>query len=206
MSMIRMILKEIGGRGMDAAGAIKSKSNMFEGSKNNAPSDKLMGSSGTDNPLVTNNEGEGAGDAEKPANDVAVEGAGDTDKPANDVAVEGTSDTSADVDSSELNSGDDITSDANAKTEVKSVSFKYQPTEGGRIRGVLKNLDFSPSKPKMQGAGGGMPGGAGAAAGTGGEGGAEGADTGADMGDSAGDMADSAGDMGDMADAADMAG
>lgn len=187
MSMIRMILKEIGGRGMDAAGAIKSKSNMFEGSKNNAPSDKLMGSSGTDNPLVTNNEGEGAGD---------------TDKPANDVAVEGTSDTAADVDSSELNSGDDITSDANAKTEVKSVSFKYQPTEGGRIRGVLKNLDFSPSKPKMQGAGGGMPGGAGAAAGTGGEGGAEGAE-GADTG---ADMADSAGDMGDMADAADMAG
>lgn len=172
MSMIRLILKEAGGRAMDAAGSVKSKSNMFEGSENNAPSDKLMGSSGTDNPLATDKEN-----------------TGDTNKPANDVAVEGTSDTAADVNSSELNSGDDITSDANAKTEVKSVSFKYQPVEGGRLRGILKNLDLSPSMPKTQGTGGGMGG-----AGMGGSEGGEAAD-GADAADAA-DAADGADAMG----------
>lgn len=169
MSMIRMILKEVGGRAMDAAGSIKADYNMFEGSENNAPSDKLM-DAGNTNPVATDKEKQEGG-----------------------VAVENTSDTSADVDSSELKSGDDITSDANAKTEVKSVSFRYQPTEGGRLRGILKNLDLSkmPS-PKMQGAGGGMPG-AGGAGGESAEGG-EAAD-GADAADAA-DAADGADAMG----------
>lgn len=43
MSIVRLILKEVGGRFQNAAGTIHSKDNMFEGSKNNAPSDKLMG-------------------------------------------------------------------------------------------------------------------------------------------------------------------
>ena len=157
---------------MDAAGSIRSKDNMYEGSENNAPSDKLM-DTGDANPVVS-----------------------DKEKQEGDVAVENTSDTSADVDSSTLSSGEDVnaeTSDANAKTEVKSVSFKYQPTEGGRLRGILKNVDFSkmPS-PKTQGAGGGTPG-AGGAGGEGAEGGeaADGADA-ADAAD-AGDAADAMG-------------
>lgn len=164
---------------MDSAGSIKSKGNMYEGSKNNAITDKLM-DSGDGNPVVTQGQGEGTGDENK----------------GGEVATEGTSDTSADVNSSDLSSGDDIgkeTSDANAKTEVKSVSFKYQPTEGGRIRGILKDVDVSkmPS-PKTQGAGGGMP----AAGGAGGEGaeGGEAAD-GADAADAA-DAADGADAMG----------
>ena len=157
---------------MDAAGSIRSKDNMYEGSENNAPSDKLM-NTGDTNPIVS-----------------------DKEKQEGDVAVENTSDTSADVDSSTLSSGEDVnaeTSDANAKTEVKSVSFKYQPTEGGRLRGILKNVDFSkmPS-PKVQGAGGGTSG----AGGDGGEGteGGEAAD-GADAADAAdaGDAADAMG-------------
>ena len=182
MSMIRLILKEIGGRAMDAAGSIRSKNNMYEGSENNAPSDKLM-NTGNANPVVTQGQGEGAGDENK----------------GGEVATEGTSDTTADVDSSDLSSGEDIgaeTSDANAKTEVKSVSFKYQPMEGGRLRGILKNVDFSKTpSPKTQGAGGGMPG-AGGAGGAGGEGaeGGEAAD-GADAADAAdaGDAADAMG-------------
>lgn len=165
---------------MDSAGSIKSKGNMYEGSKNNAITDKLM-DTGDGNPVVTQGQGEDTGE----------------DK-GGEVATEGTSDTSADVDSSNLSSGDDIgkeTSDASAKTEVKSVSFKYQPAEGGRIRGILKDVDVSkmPS-PKTQGAGGGMPGAGGA--GAGGEGGdsAEAAD-GADAADAA-DAADGADAMG----------
>lgn len=157
---------------MDAAGSIRSKDNMYEGSENNAPSDKLM-DTGNANPVVS-----------------------DKEKQEGDVAVENTSDTSADVDSSTLSSGEDVnaeTSDANAKTEVKSVSFKYQPTEGGRLRGILKNVDFSkmPS-PKTQGAGGSTPG-AGGAGGEGTEGG-EAADS-ADAADAAdaGDAADAMG-------------
>lgn len=38
-----MILKEIGGRVQNAAGTINSNKNMFYGSNNNAPSDKLAG-------------------------------------------------------------------------------------------------------------------------------------------------------------------
>ena len=154
---------------MDAAGSIRSKNNMYEGSENNAPSDKLM-DTGNANPVVSDKEKQEGG-----------------------VAVENTSDTAADVDSGSLESGEDVnaeTSDANAKTEVKSVSFKYQPTEGGRLRGILKNVDFSKTpSPKVQGAGGGMP----AAGGAGGEG-AEGGEA-ADGADAA-DAADGADAMG----------
>lgn len=158
---------------MDAAGSIRSKNNMYEGSENNAPSDKLM-DTGNANPVVSDKEKQEGG-----------------------VAVENTSDTAADVDSGSLESGEDVnaeTSDANAKTEVKSVSFKYQPTEGGRLRGILKNVDFSKTpSPKTQGAGGGMPGAGGAGGGEGAEGG-EAAD-GADAADTA-DAADGADAMG----------
>lgn len=50
--MVRMILKEVGGRLENAGGSIKSDSNMFEGSSGNAPSDKLGLGSGGKNPVM----------------------------------------------------------------------------------------------------------------------------------------------------------
>lgn len=68
MSMVRAIIKEIGGRIQNAAGSINSSGNMFEGSSGNAPSDKMMskigmGNEGTNNPTVTeDSKAEGAAD------------------------------------------------------------------------------------------------------------------------------------------------
>lgn len=42
----RAILKEIGGRMQNAAGSINSSNNMYAGSKNNAPSEKMLGMAG----------------------------------------------------------------------------------------------------------------------------------------------------------------
>lgn len=60
MNIVRLILKEAGGRMQNAAGAIKSDSNMFEGSSGNAPSDKLgsMVGGGNANPTITEGETE----------------------------------------------------------------------------------------------------------------------------------------------------
>lgn len=55
MNIVRLILKEAGGRVKNAAGAINSDSNMFAGSSGNAPSDKL--GSGMSNPIENTNEG-----------------------------------------------------------------------------------------------------------------------------------------------------
>lgn len=73
MALWRMIMKEIGGRFQNAAGAIDSDKNMYYGAKGCAPSDKLgkMGSiSGGGAGLSTDNlvggagaGGMGAGDA-----------------------------------------------------------------------------------------------------------------------------------------------
>jgi hypothetical protein len=73
MALARMILKEIGGRFQNAAGTINSNKNMYYGSKNNAPSDKLKGSGnmgGASNALSKDSlvggagqSGMGAGDA-----------------------------------------------------------------------------------------------------------------------------------------------
>lgn len=72
MALARMILKEIGGRFQNAAGTINSNKNMYYGSKNNAPTDKLKGPSnmGASNTLSKDSlvggagqSGMGAGDA-----------------------------------------------------------------------------------------------------------------------------------------------
>ena len=182
MSIVRMIIKEAAGRGLNAAGAIKSKSNMYEGSSGNAISGRLLGnkSEKTGN-SVLDNQSE-SGDESTP----------ETKNSSSNVATEGTSDTTADVGSGDLSSREDIgagTSDAKAKTEIKSVSFRYQPVEGGRIRGMLKDVNLAdamkPKTPNMSTGGGGMP-----AAG------------GAGVGGESADVADSA-DAADAADAAD---
>jgi hypothetical protein len=53
MNIVRMILKEAGGRIENAAGSIKSGDNMFEGSSGNAVSDKvpMLGGGGNNNPV-----------------------------------------------------------------------------------------------------------------------------------------------------------
>lgn len=66
MNIVRLILKEAGGRMENAAGSIDSDDNMFAGSKDNAPSDKLgnmLGNGGDNNPIKEKGEG----------NDTAVE-------------------------------------------------------------------------------------------------------------------------------------
>jgi len=87
MSMIRLILKEIGGRVQNAAGSINSSGNMFEGSAGNAPSDKIMskvgmGNSGTNNPTVTQDKDDsGAAETDTAVTDekITAPDTGDTD-------------------------------------------------------------------------------------------------------------------------------
>ena len=55
MNIIRMILKEAGGRAENAAGGIDSKNNMFRGSSGNAMSDKLGGGE-NNNPILNEEE------------------------------------------------------------------------------------------------------------------------------------------------------
>ena len=79
MNIIRMILKEAGGRLQNAGGAIDSESNMFAGSSGNAPSDKLGGGSNK-NPFATeetetSGETETSVEAETPEADTAGDGA-----------------------------------------------------------------------------------------------------------------------------------
>jgi len=160
MSMVRLILKEAGGRFKNGAGAINSEDNMFAGSKNNAPSDKIgsmLGGGGNSNPMMEMGEN-------------------------NDTTVEAPE---SDVDTSDISEGAEMSfSDEELKEEK----------EGGKLKGMLKNLELDPMKASNK-SGGGM-GGMGKMANMfqgimGNMGGAEGA----------GDM----GDMGDMADAADAA-
>ena len=55
MNIVRMILKEAGGRFENAAGAINSKDNMFRGSSGNAISDKIGGGE-NNNPVMAQEE------------------------------------------------------------------------------------------------------------------------------------------------------
>lgn len=56
MNLVRMILKEAGGRMQNAAGAINSDDNMFAGSSGNAPSDKMLGQKENQNPIMEQEE------------------------------------------------------------------------------------------------------------------------------------------------------
>ena len=57
MNVVRAVLKELGGRMENAAGAINSEDNMFAGSSGNALSDKVTGDKETTNPVADPNEG-----------------------------------------------------------------------------------------------------------------------------------------------------
>ena len=164
-----MILKEAGGRFENAAGTINSKDNMFAGSSGNAMSDKLGGGE-NNNPIQDTNEG--------------TEDKGET------IETSVTETETPEADTSET----DTQTFSDGKLKDTYSEYKAKNPQSSGNKGILKNLDLSPTSSKgvtSNSSGGGM----GAMAnmfqgimGAGGEGGAD-----------AGDM----GDMGDMADAAD---
>ena len=184
MNIVRMILKEAGGRFENAAGSIDSKDNMFRGSSGNAISDKLGG--GEQNNPVMEEEPQSEG-AETP--DMTTE----TDTtPAEGVDVGNASD---------VNDNENIMSDGRLKDGYADYKNTYKELESRPISSKLKNLDLNPTSQKPTtsngSGGGGMGGMMNMIKGFGGGSGAEGA---GDMGGGA-DMAD----MGDMADAGDAA-
>ena len=178
MNIVRMILKEAGGRAENAAGAINSKDNMFAGSSGNAVSDKLGGGE-NNNPIQDTNEG--------------TENTETVDTSAEMPEAE-TTDTNVDTDT-ETFSDENLKSYQNYKKENQS--------DLQTLKGKLKNLDLNPTSSKgvtSNSSGGGMGAMSNMFSGImGASGGAEGAgDMGGDMGADAGDMADA----GDAADAA----
>lgn len=172
MNMVRMILKEAGGRIQNAAGSINSKDNMFAGSSGNAISDKI-GDGANTNPIASPSEGTVGADT---TTETTTPEATTTETPEADTSVP----------------DDAVMSDERLKSGEVVNGYKVFQSPGNK--GKLKNLDFSPSMPKISG-GGGMPSQMPSSGGS---------PSGADMGSEAGDMADSV-DAGDMADAADAA-
>lgn len=180
MNVIKMILKEAGGRFENAAGAIDSKDNMFRGSSGNAISDKIGGGE-QNNPVMSEEEQTTTESIETPATETTPE----------NVEVADTSD------------NEQIMSDGNLKNGYADYKNTYKELESRPLSGKLKNLDLNPMSQKpttSNGSGGGMNmGGLSKLMGSFG-GGSEGADMGGDAASSV-----DAGDMGDMADAGDAA-
>ena len=182
MNVVKLILKEAGGRFENAAGAINSKDNMFAGSSGNAVSDKLGGGE-NNNPIQNPNE-------ETEDTETVDTSVTETETPEAE-----TTDTSVETDT-------DTFSDENLKTYQE-----YRQTygsSGGGNKGKLKNLDLNPMSQKPttdKGGSGGMGAMASMFKGIMGVDGEGGADMGGDMGADASDMSD----MSDMADAGDAA-
>jgi len=181
MNLVRAIIKEVGGRFQNAAGAINSDSNMFAGSSGNAPSDKIMGG-GNNNPIENTDEG-----TEEKETVEGVSTESETPEPNTSEVSE---------------SSDDVMVGSDEKLKLTE-----PPKEGNTMKGRLKNLDLDPMSQKPVTANsGGTSGGGGIGQmtsmfkglmGSGGEG-AEGAE-------GAGDMGADMGDMGDMAEGAEAA-
>jgi hypothetical protein len=166
MNIVRLILKEAGGRLENASGAIDSKDNMFRGSSGNAVSDKISSGSNT-NPIAEEKP------EEKAETDVTST---ETETPEVETATADTAD-----------------SETFSDEKLKDSYETYKKLESKPLSGKLKNFKFSIT-PKMntQGMGGSMGGFSNIMGNFGG--GANGADSGADMASSvdAGDMADAA--------------
>ena len=176
MNVIKMILKEAGGRFENAAGAIDSKDNMFRGSSGNAMSDKIGGGE-QNNPVMSEEEQTTTESIETPATETTTE----------NVEVADTSD------------NEQIMSDGNLKNGYADYKNTYKELESRPLSGKLKNLDLNPMSQKpttSNGSGGSMMQMFQGIGGSGGEGAG-------DMGGGA-DMVDM-GDMADAGDAADAA-
>lgn len=172
-----MILKEAGGRFENAAGSINSKDNMFAGSSGNALSDKIGGSSGNNNPIENPDEKE---EGNEETVDTSVT---ETETPATETTE----------------TEDNAVTFSDGKLKDTYSEYKSKNPRSSGNKGMLKNLDLSPTSSKPvtsnKSSGGGM------AAMTSMFQGLMGADSGAE---DAGDMGADASDMGDMADAGDM--
>lgn len=174
MNIVRMILKEAGGRFENAAGAINSKDNMFRGSSGNAISDKIGGGE-NNNPVMAQEETQTEETVETPATET----------------------TTPETDTSTTTEETETFSDERLKDGYSDYKNSYREMEGKPLAGKLKNLDLNPMSQKpttSNGSGGGMNMGAMSKL-MGSFGG------GADMGGDAASSAD-AGDMADAADAA----
>ena len=172
MNIVRMILKEAGGRFENAAGTINSKDNMFAGSSGNAISDKLGGGE-NNNPIQDTNEG--------------TEDKGET------IETSVTETETPEADASET----DTQTFSDGKLKDTYSEYKAKNPQSSGNKGILKNLDLNPMSQKPTTGSGSGGGGMGAMAnmfqgimGAGGEGGADAGDMG-DMGDMA-DAADGA--------------
>ena len=177
MNLVKMILKEAGGRFENAAGSINSKDNMFAGSSGNALSDKIGGSSGNNNPIENPDEKE---EGNEETVDTSVT---ETETPATETTE----------------TEDNAVTFSDGKLKDTYSEYKSKNPRSSGNKGMLKNLDLSPTSSKPvtsnKSSGGGM------AAMTSMFQGLMGADSGAE---DAGDMGADASDMGDMADAGDM--
>ena len=175
MNIVRMILKEAGGRFENAAGSINSKDNMFRGSSGNAISDKIGGGE-NNNPVMAQEETQTEGTTETPTTETTTPEA----------------DTSTTTDVAEET---ETFSDERLKDGYNS----YRKMESKPLAGKLRNLDLDPmsQKPATSGSsGGGMNMGAMSKL--------MGSFSGGSGAEGAGDAASSV-DAGDMADAADAA-
>ena len=175
MNIVRMILKEAGGRFENAAGAINSKDNMFRGSSGNAISDKIGGGE-NNNPVMAQEETQ---TEETPATETT---------------------TTPETDTSTTTEETETFSDERLKNGYADYKNTYKELEGRPLSGKLKNLDLDPMKQGSAtsgGSGGGMNMGAMSKLMGSFGGGSEGADMGGDAASSV--------DAGDMADAADAA-
>lgn len=187
MNVIKMILKEAGGRFENAAGAIDSKDNMFRGSSGNAMSDKIGGGE-QNNPVMAQEETQTEETVETPVTET-------TTTPEVDTAS-----------TTDATEEKETFSDGRLKDGYADYKNSYREMESKPLAGKLKNLDLNPMSQKpttSNGSGGGMNmGGISKLMGSFG-GGSEGADMGGDAASSvdAGDMSDMA-DAGDAADAA----
>lgn len=178
MNIVRMILKEAGGRFENAAGAINSKDNMFRGSSGNAISDKIGGGE-NNNPVMAQEETQTEETVETPTTETT---------------------TTPETDTSTTTEETETFSDERLKDGYSDYKNSYREMEGKPLAGKLKNLDLDPMKQGSAtsgGSGGGMNMGAMSKLMGSFGGGSEGADMGGDAASSV--------DAGDMADAADAA-
>lgn len=129
MNIVRMILKEAGGRFENAAGAIDSKDNMFRGSSGNAISDKIGGSE-QNNPIMAQEETQTEETVETPTT--------------------GTTTPEAETSTTDVTEETETFSDERLKDGYST----YKKLETQPLSGKLKNLDLSVS-PKMNTSGGG---------------------------------------------------
>ena len=127
MNIVRMILKEAGGRFENAAGAINSKDNMFRGSSGNAISDKIGGGE-NNNPVMAQEETQTEETVETPTTET----------------------TTPETDTSTTTEETETFSDERLKDGYNT----YKKLETEPLSGKLKNLDLSVS-PKMNTSGGG---------------------------------------------------